>query len=805
MKSTIPHPDGQRDSDGTEEADSTRTGTSTGGDRSTSSSAGESTGEGAGAGPRKSADASPRYTVRFESSVTRLASAAAESDRARLNVLELSAGVILEHVIENHGFDVPEGDAPYKFATIAGSVARYGGKVEEDGGEACDNVIDMYDAWDLGSLDDFDEPQACVDLVLVPKTPTALMRYDEDFAKSVRSRPADPEPEAEELPIFPGFEPDTDFSRWVHDNVYTEDVAETSTILGTSTPRTYRHLTSAMTVIHGLPRFADRARDDEFTHAHVDVAADLCQTVAMRFLPLLDEHLATRRADVTSESFRTTLRKKIYLLEPPTDRSEAAARRRRVYVDTFKDGTACMSMTGPAAEVHASFQRVQAMARAVYAGQTNTFNLAPGVEVIDDRSISALMFDILSRPQPKLSIKVRQTDPVTGVESTRESPLTDDDGNLLFVADDHGVSGLVDCAQNGSTSPAANTAFSANTAPQPEVSEYSVMIAMPTDQWWLANQAAVVTTVPYLTMTGDSDLPGTLADGSPIPAETARRIAARSKTLTRILTDPATGTPIDAKATTYRIPNDVRKTLIAQWTICTVPGCTRRAEKSEIDHVDPFFHLDPLKGGLTRFGNLHTMCKKHHAVKTARRYSVRMPKSGLVEYEFTHGVNSTVSTPDQPVDVAQALEFYALSGIGPQRWRLPKHKVPPPPVILELMPGESAIRDRDEARKREQDIADHKRRLQECYDLARARRRRLMIDRMLDWINAVFQPSLPPGSNSITMKRLARGRRRINEHARRKRTRDNRTSKIEYVRINKNWLMPRAQWEHDLKNDPPPF
>ena len=810
MKSTTPHPDGQRDGRGTEGAGSTSPSASTCGGESAGSSTSEGTGAGKGAGTgaaaRECADASPRYTIRFESSVTRLASAATEADRARLHVLELSAGVILEHVIENHGFDVPDGDAPYKFATVAGSVARYGGKVEEDGGEACDNIIDIKDAWRLGLSDDFDEPLTCVDLVLVPKTSTVLVRYDEEFAKSVRSRPAAPEPEAEELPIFPGFEPDTDFSRWVHDNVYTEDVAETSTILGTSTPRTYRHLTSAMTVIHGLPRFADRARGDEFTNAHVDVAADLCQTVAMRFLPLLDEYLADRRADVTSESFRTSLRKKIYLLEPPIDRSEAAARRRRVYVDTFKDGTACMSMTGPAEEIHASFQRIQAMARAVYAGQSDTFNLAPGVEVIDERSINALMFDIATRPRPLLNIKVRQTDPVTEVESTREFPLMDGEGNLLFEADEHGVSGLVDCTQSGSTTPTAGTAFSEATVPPPaQTSEYSVMVAMPTDQWWLANQAAVVTTVPYLTITGDSDLPGTLADGSPIPAETARRIAGRSKTLTRILTDPATGTPIDAKATTYRVPNDVRKTLIAQWAICTVPGCTRRAEKSEIDHVDPFFHLDPLKGGLTRFGNLHPLCKKHHAVKTARRYSVRMPESGLVEFEFFHGVKSTVSTPDQPVDVAQALEFYSLSGIGPRRWRLPKHKVPPPPLVLELMPGESAIRDRDEAKKREQEIADHKRRLQECYDLGRAKRQRLMIDRMLDWKDAVFQACLLPGSNSITMKRLTRGRRRINEHARPTRYRDNRTSKIEYVRINKDWLMPRVQWEHDLTNDPPPF
>lgn len=767
---------------------------------------GESAGSnGANTGAKAGGSASPRYSVRFESSVTKLASTSAESDQAQLKVLELSAGVTLEHVIQHHGTDVPEGDDPYTFATIAGSVARRDHRSEERVDDAKDHATFTDIAWNSGPLDESDEDQSCTDLVPIPSTSKTVMHYDAEFAKSVRSPKAELEPEVVEPPDFPGFEPDTDFSRWVHDNVFTEDIAEISTIFGTSTPRTYRRLTSAMTVIHGLPRFADRVSDGEFTHAHVEAAADLCQTVALRFLPRLDKYLAVRRADVTSETLRTALRKKIRLLEPEEDRAEVAARRRRVDVDTFKDGTACMAMTGPAAEVHASFQRIQAMARAIHAGQTNTFNLAPGVEVIDDRTISNLMFDIATRPQPKLSIKVKQVDPVTGIQSTTEAPLLDDDGNPLFDFDDHSVSGLVDCARKGAPPSAAGTAFSSAAPPDEEVTEYSVTVDMPTDQWWMANQAAVVVTIPYLTFTGESELPGTLADGSPVPAETARRIAGRSKTLTRILTDPATGTPIDAKAKTYRIPNDVRKTLIAQWAICTVPGCSRRAEKAEIDHVIPFDHDHPEQGGLTRFMNLHPLCRKHHAVKTARNYSVRMPKSGLVEYEFSHGVTATVAAPDQPVDAAQAIAFYALSGISPSRWRVPKNKVPPPSYVLELMPGETTIRQRDEARRAEQERADHQRRLRDSYELARAKRRQVMIDQARDWESAVFQPCLPPGSNPVTMKRLPRGRRRTHPYYRAKKTPDNRTSKIEYVRINNDWRVPRAQWEHDLAQDPPPF
>ncbi|MCF2571248.1 HNH endonuclease signature motif containing protein [Brevibacterium sp. UCMA 11754] len=774
------------------------------GQRSERSKNPDSAGKGAGTSADESA--SSRYSVRYESSVTNLGSASAEYDRAQLKVFELSAGVILEQVIQHHGADVPEGDDPYTFATIAGSVDRCPEPSEEERVREANLRMTVSDlAWNSRPPEEFDLDEPCTELVLVVDTPTTVMVYDAEFAQNVRTPKVEPEPEAPEPPDFPGFEPDTDFSRWIHDNVFTEDLVEISAIFGTSTPRTYRRLTAAMTLIHGLPRFADRVRGGEFTQAHVDAAADLCQTVAMRFLPRLDEYLSVRRADVTSEYFRTALRKKIQLLEPAEDRAETAARRRRVDVDTFKDGTACMTLTGPAAEVHASFQRIQAMARAIHTGQANTFNLAPGIEVIDERTISNLMFDIATRPQPKLSIRVKRIDPVTGILGTTESSLLDDRGNPLFDFDDQGVSGLTDCAKGAAGSSPMGTAFSQASPTQEEITEYDVTVGMPTDQWWIANQAAVVVTVPYLTLTGESDLPGTLADGSPVPAETARRIGARSKTLTRILTDPATGTPIDAKATTYRIPNDVRRTLIAKWAICTVPGCSRRAEKSEIDHVTPFDHDHPDQGGLTRFSNLHCLCKKHHAVKTARNYSVRMPESGLVEYEFSHGVTATVAAPDQPVDAAQAIEFYALTGISARKWRFPKDKVPPPPYVLELMPGETAIRERDEARQREQAIADHQRHLQESYDLAKAKRRQLMIDRMSDWQNAVFQRCLPPGTNPVTMKRLPRGRRRNQAYYRARKTADHRTSKVEYVRIKKAWQEARVQWEHDLAKDPPPF
>ena len=369
---------------------------------------------------------------------------------------------------------------------------------------------------------------------------------------------------------------------------------------------------------------------------------------------------------------------------------------------------------------------------------------------------------------------------------------------------------------------------------------------MPTSSRWLSHQAATVVTVPFLTLTGDSDLPGTFADGSPVPVEMARNIAGRSKSIQRILTDPATGTPIDAKATTYKVPRDLRKTLIEQWTVCTVPGCSRRAEKSEIDHVVPFFHLDPLKGGLTRFGNLHPLCKKHHALKTAGRLRVTMPKSGELDYEFKHGISATVSAPGQPINVAQALEFNALGQLGLKRWKLPWSMVPTAPTVLELMPGESTIRQRDEEKRCREEREARERRLAEAFEKQQAETRRLRLERCLNWEKSAHQLSLPAGSDTATRKQLTgnwyAGYRaqiaKINTERARLRKEKLREKKAAAARdadvvareraaiaealadaaprfsqdssgVNDPWdsryVPEKVNWDHDLEVDPPPF
>lgn len=68
--------------------------------------------------------------------------------------------------------------------------------------------------------------------------------------------------------------------------------------------------------------------------------------------------------------------------------------------------------------------------------------------------------------------------------------------------------------------------------------------------------------------------------------------------------------------TTYQPRAALRRAVIERDGTCRHPGCTARAERCDLDHVIPFNHANPLKGGLTREDNLICLCRKHHLIKT---------------------------------------------------------------------------------------------------------------------------------------------------------------------------------------------
>ena len=465
------------------------------------------------------------------------------------------------------------------------------------------------------------------------------------------------------LPDFPRFRLGRTFDTWVHELARTEDVAELATVLGSTSTRTFSRIIIAVTLVHGLPQFFARCEAQEFTIEHVHAAARVAKDLPFEELPELDKYLGRRRADVTIDTFKKSLAMKAASLQDEDDRSALASKRRRVSITTYDDGTASVTFTGPAAELKAFHQRLEAFARAISHGNFASLTATdPGdVDVSELGGINSLMFDIATRVTPQLTVEV--TAQGSGTPSAKEIPVKLPDQGVPTAAR------IVNIVNDAATAAQAEAGEETSTV---------IRLVMPTHGQWIREQAKMLVTVPFLTLAGQSHLPGIFSDGAPIPATVARSIAGECSTWVRIMTDPVTGTPLDARARSYRIPADVRLPLTAKWQACTMPGCTRSAEKAEVDHIIPFDHDRPAAGGQTTFENTHNLCRPHHQAKTDRKFSVRKTSGGSVEYAFSHDVTTEVLPPDNPINARHA-ELFEDLGPPPDAVRKPENHPPEPP------------------------------------------------------------------------------------------------------------------------------
>ncbi len=137
----------------------------------------------------------------------------------------------------------------------------------------------------------------------------------------------------------------------------------------------------------------------------------------------------------------------------------------------------------------------------------------------------------------------------------------------------------------------------------------------------------VLVTVPVLTLLGRSEEPGSLEGYGPIDADTARRIAARAPSSTRILTHPETGAVLSVGRNRYAVPKDLRTWLRVRDETCRFPGCNRNAGRADVDHVTDWQY-----GGGTDYGNLVHLCRSHHRVKHHTAWSSTSAGGGRVRW-----------------------------------------------------------------------------------------------------------------------------------------------------------------------------
>jgi len=73
----------------------------------------------------------------------------------------------------------------------------------------------------------------------------------------------------------------------------------------------------------------------------------------------------------------------------------------------------------------------------------------------------------------------------------------------------------------------------------------------------------------------------------------------------------------------------IREHVIARDRTCVFPWCGRNARRCDLDHVVPYDHDHPDRGGPTATDNLSALCRRHHRLKTRGRWRYRMTSPGV--------------------------------------------------------------------------------------------------------------------------------------------------------------------------------
>ena len=135
------------------------------------------------------------------------------------------------------------------------------------------------------------------------------------------------------------------------------------------------------------------------------------------------------------------------------------------------------------------------------------------------------------------------------------------------------------------------------------------------------------------TLLGLNEEPGVLKSSGEIVSVGKIRELAETSRLRRLVVEKATGKLIDYGRTTYRPPSALDHKVRARDVMCRAPGCTRSAEKTDLDHTTSWE-----EGGVTSESNLVALCRRHHNLKTHLDWSYQLMPDGTVLWITPEGL-----------------------------------------------------------------------------------------------------------------------------------------------------------------------
>jgi len=137
-------------------------------------------------------------------------------------------------------------------------------------------------------------------------------------------------------------------------------------------------------------------------------------------------------------------------------------------------------------------------------------------------------------------------------------------------------------------------------------------------------------------------------------------------------------------AVTYRPGARVVAFVRAAYRTCTFPNCDVPAARCQIDHLVPFDHDDPERGGWTIVTNLQPVCVFHHQAKTSGAWSAVMLAGGAILWSNSLGLRRvtvpelSIATPRASRRRRRASSRPGASLLEPTRWELEYGGCTPP-------------------------------------------------------------------------------------------------------------------------------
>lgn len=157
---------------------------------------------------------------------------------------------------------------------------------------------------------------------------------------------------------------------------------------------------------------------------------------------------------------------------------------------------------------------------------------------------------------------------------------------------------------------------------------------------------------------GESDLRGgrhtdvgrVESTGAPVTAETIREWCGDSST--RLSARPVLDLATSLHADSYEVPERLREQIRLRDGTCVLPGCRAPGLHCQDDHIEPYDHGDPSRGGPTHTENLALLCQRHHTLKTHHGFGYTRLASGVVLWRTPHGLRVRRNPEGTTDDVA---------------------------------------------------------------------------------------------------------------------------------------------------------